>query len=78
MTIEIEVRATREVDGCTAWCRRSEAEAFSLYVGKPGSFVHIEDFFPRNSVVGAEVVAFDRAKELSQAWGVPFYNRIEE
>lgn len=68
--MELEIRAVKEnEEGDIEVCFEEEAQLFSVYVGKPGSFCCIGDFpvFP---------AALTFASYLSNEWDIPFIDRI--
>jgi len=70
MSIELEVRALYMDEDGVHWCHEKNAQFFSVYAGKPGSFMCLGD-----CETADEALAW--ARSLSEEWEVPMFDRIE-
>lgn len=61
-TIFVQVQACSEEDGMVAPCSVSDAEFFSVYLGKPGDFDCVADFYELNA-------AWEYARNLAAKHG---------
>jgi hypothetical protein len=69
-SIELEIRATTCLNGeDIEACYEDEAENFSVYVGKPGSFCFLLD-------VPTFEEALKFAVDCSNIWEIPFIDRV--
>lgn len=71
MREEIHLRATRESPGHVEWCKREEAQQFSVYRGWTDKFVWVADFAEDN-------VAEAFCRGVARLEDLTFKNRIGE
>lgn len=71
MREEIELRATRESPGHVEWCKREDAQQFSVYRGWPGRFNWVADF-------AEEPIAEAFCRGQARLNDLTFKNRIGE